>query len=112
MRKYDSYKPTKIEFLDEVPKHWEEKRMRFIGYLYGGLSGKSATDFNKAGNESNKHFIPFTNIANNLVIDPNNLQTVVIKENEKQNQVENGDLFFLMSSENYDDVGKSAVLND
>lgn len=112
MKRYEEYKQTSIEFLDEVPKHWEEKRMRFIGYLYGGLSGKSATDFNKAGNESNKHFIPFTNIANNLVIDPNNLQTVVIKENEKQNQVENGDLFFLMSSENYDDVGKSAVLND
>lgn len=112
MNRYDEYKETNIEFLDVVPKHWEEKRMRFIGYLYGGLSGKSANDFNKIGNENNKHFIPFTNIANNLVIDPNNLQTVIIKANEKQNQVEKGDLFFLMSSENYDDVGKSAVLND
>lgn len=112
MKRYEEYKQTSVEFLEEVPKHWEEKRMRFIGYLYGGLSGKSANDFNKTGNENNKHFIPFTNIANNLVIDPNNLQTVVIKASEKQNQVKNGDLFFLMSSENYDDVGKSAVLND
>ena len=112
MKTYKEYKQTSIEFLDEVPKHWEERRMRFIGYLYGGLSGKSAIDFNKTGNENNKHFIPFTNIANNLVIDPNNMQTVVIEANEKQNQVENGDLFFLMSSENYDDVGKSAVLNN
>ncbi|KAF5055237.1 Type I restriction modification DNA specificity domain protein [anaerobic digester metagenome] len=112
MRKYDSYKPTKIEFLDEIPEHWEEKRMRFLGYLYGGLSGKSATDFNQLTNENNKHFIPFTNIANNFRIDPESLQTVVISENENQNTVQKGDLFFLMSSENYDDVGKSAVLLD
>lgn len=112
MKRYEEYKKTSVEFLDEIPKNWEEKRMRFIGYLYGGLSGKSANDFNKVGDENNKHFIPFTNIANNLVIDPNNLQTVVINENEKQNKVKKNDLFFLMSSENYDDVGKSAVLND
>src|SRR5690554_5717882 len=112
MRKYDSYKPTKIEFLDEIPEHWEEKRMRFLGYLYGGLSGKSATDFNQLTNENNKYFIPFTNIANNFRIDPESLQTVVISENENQNTVQKGDLFFLMSSENYDDVGKSAVLLD
>jgi len=112
MRKYDSYKPTKIEFLDEIPEHWEEKRMRFLGYLYGGLSGKSATDFNQLTNEDNKFFIPFTNIANNFRIDPESLQTVVISENENQNSVQKGDIFFLMSSENYDDVGKSAVLLD
>ena len=110
MEKYDKYIKTNVEFLDEIPENWIEKRMRFVGYLYGGLSGKSADDFNKAGDENNKYFIPFTNIANNLVIDPNNLQTVIIKKDEKQNKVQNGDLFFLMSSENYDDVGKSAVL--
>src|SRR5690606_22108255 len=112
MEKYGKYKKTNVEFLDEIPENWIEKRMRFVGYLYGGLSGKSADAFNKAGDENNKYFIPFTNIANNLVIDPNNLQTVIIKKDEKQNNVQNGDLFFLMSSENYDDVGKSAVLSN
>jgi type I restriction enzyme S subunit len=112
MRKYDTYKPTKIEFLDVIPQHWEEKRMRFYGYLYGGLSGKNALDFNQLTNEENKFFIPFTNIASNFRIDPESLQTVVISENENQNKVLKGDLFFLMSSENYDDVGKTAVLID
>ena len=112
MKKYDSYKDSGIEYLDKIPVHWQELRMRFIGYLYGGLSGKSANDFNQLTNEDNKCFIPFTNIANNFRIDPESLQTVVIAENEKQNKVKKGDLFFLMSSENYDDVGKSAVLLD
>src|SRR5690554_1222344 len=112
MKKYDSYKDSGIEYLDKIPVHWQELRMRFIGYLYGGLSGKSANDFNQLTNEDNKCFIPFTNIANNFRIDSESLQTVVIAENEKQNKVKKGDLFFLMSSENYDDVGKSAVLLD
>ncbi len=112
MKKYDSYKDSGIEWIGEVPSHWEERRMRFMGYLYGGLSGKSATDFNQSTNENNKNFIQFTNIANNLKIDSQSLQTVVILENEKQNKVQKGDLFFLMSSENYDDVGRSAVLLD
>lgn len=110
MKKYDSYKTSKIEFLDEIPEHWEEKRMRFLGHLYGGLSGKNANDFSQISNGANKYFIPFTNIAYNFKIDPENLQTVSILENESQNQVQKGDLFFLMSSENYEDIGKSAVL--
>ena len=89
MEKYEKYKKTNVEFLDEIPENWIEKRMRFVGFLYGGLSGKSADDFNKAGDENNNFFIPFTNIANNLVIDPNNLQTVIIKKDEKQNNVQN-----------------------
>ena len=46
MKRYERYKQTKVEFLNEIPEHRVEKRMRFIGYLYGGLSGKSANDFN------------------------------------------------------------------
>ncbi|MFW5886533.1 MAG: restriction endonuclease subunit S [Bacteroidota bacterium] len=110
--KYNKYKPSKIDWLDEIPEHWEEVRLRYVGYLYGGLSGKNANDFNQNGNENNKSFIPFTNIADNLVIDPDKLQEVVIQEDEKQNQVKEGDLFFLMSSENFDDVGHTALLKD
>jgi type I restriction enzyme S subunit len=112
MKTYDIYKPTKIEFLDAIPEHWKEKRLRFLGYLYGGLTGKSANDFNQPDNEENRCFIPFTNIAGNLKINPDQLQNVIIKDGERQNEVRNGDLFFLMSSEDFDDVGKSAVLTE
>jgi len=110
MKKYNSYKSTKIEFLDTIPEKWEEKRLRFIGYLYGGLTGKVANDFNQSDKEGNKYFIPFTNIAGNLKIDCNKLQQVVIDEEEMQNEVRMGDLFFLMSSEDYEDIGRSSVL--
>jgi len=109
-KKYPEYKDSCINFINKIPNHWNEIRLKFIGYLYGGLSGKSSNDFNQFGNTNNKKFIPFTNIANNLKIDKKNLQEVIVLENEKQNQVEKGDLFFLMSSENYDDVGLASVL--
>lgn len=112
MKRYDTYKNSGIEWIGEIPEHWDSIRLKYIGNLYGGLSGKSSADFKQDNNPNNKPFIPFTNIANNKVIDPNHLQYVVIKENEKQNQVTKGDLFFMMSSENIDDVGKSTVLLD
>lgn len=112
MRRYDKYKDSGIEWIGEIPEHWESIRLKYIGYLYGGLAGKSASDFNQESNFNNKPFIPFTNICNNKIIDPNQLQQVVIKENEQQNQVAKGDLFFMMSSENFDDVGKSSILLD
>jgi len=112
MRRYDKYKDSGIEWIGEIPEHWESIRLKYIGYLYGGLAGKSANDFNQESNFNNKPFIPFTNICNNKIIDPNQLQQVVIEENEQQNQVAKGDLFFMMSSENFDDVGKSSILLD
>lgn len=110
MKKYSKYKDTNIEWIGEIPEHWEVKRMKNIGELYSGLSGKSGKDFKQPENPNNKPYIPFSNIANNEKIDPDFLDYVVMNEDDSQNEVQKGDLFFLMSSENYDDVGKSSYL--
>jgi len=112
MKKYSDYKDSGIEWLGKIPAHWNKKRLKYYGYLYGGLSGKSGSDFNNEKNTNNRKFIPFINIANNSKVDVSNLQLVHFEENETQNMVHKGDIFFLMSSENFDDVGKSAVLED
>ena len=75
------------------------------------MSGKAGDDFNQDDNPNNKGFIPFTNIANNTYLKKDHLGTVIIFDNEKQNKVKKGDIFFLMSSEGYDDIGKSSVLS-
>jgi len=94
----------------ETPSAWSKKRLKDVGFLYSGLSGKSGDDFNQDDNPNNKGFIPFTNIANNTYLKKDHLGTVVVFEGEKQNKVKEGDIFFLMSSEGYEDIGKSAVL--
>jgi len=105
-------KDSGIEWIGAIPEHWEIKRLKNSGFLYSGLSGKKGVDFNQENNPNNRGFIPFTNIANNTYLDKNHLGIVEVKENENQNQVQKHDLFFLMSSEGYEDLGKSALLVD
>jgi len=107
---YPSYKDSGIEWLGDVPEGWERTRLKFLGFTYGGLSGKAGKDFNQENNSDNKAFIPFTNIANNHYIQQDNLGTVTVSPDESQNQVKKDDLFFLMSSEGYEDLGKSSLL--
>lgn len=94
----------------KVNENWIVYRLKDLGNLFSGLSGKSGDDFNQDDNINNKGFIPFTNIANNTYLKKNHLGTVVIEEGEKQNAVQKGDVFFLMSSEGYEDIGKTSVL--
>lgn len=103
-------KDSGIEWIGMIPEHWEVKRVKDIGFLFSGLSGKAGDDFNQDENENNRDFIPFTNIFNNDTINPNVMGKVVLFENEKQNRVKKDDLFFLMSSEDYDGLGKSSLL--
>jgi type I restriction enzyme S subunit len=112
MKRYDSYKDSGIEWIGAVPVTWCKMRLKNIGALYSGLSGKSGNDFEKEVKYGFKPFINFTNVANNMYIVSDNFGYVKLEENEQQNKVGKNDLFFLMSSENQEDVGKSALLLD
>lgn len=104
-------KDSGIPWIGEIPEGWDTSRLKSIGYLYGGLSGKSGDDFKVNDGDKYAFFIPFTNIWNNLYVDKGNLNKVKIKPIEKQNEVHYGDVLFLMSSEDYDGIGKTALLN-
>ena len=95
-------KDSGIEWIGEIPEHWNERRLKDCGYLYGGLSGKAGDDFN-VNEECDNYalFIPFTNIFNNLYINPEVLYKVKVDEGESQNEVLKGDVLFLMSSDDY-----------
>ena len=84
---------------------WNYVQMKTLGTTYSGLSGKNKEDFGKG-----QPYIPYINIYSNAVIDTNNFDYVRIEENEKQNLVKYGDIFFTTSSETSDEVGMSSVL--
>ena len=75
-----------------------------LGTSYSGLSGKSAQDFG-----SGKPFITYLNVYSNNVINENEFQYVAIKDGEKQNIVEYGDVLFTLSSETPNEVGIGSV---
>ena len=107
------YKDSGIEWIGQIPKEWEVCRLKNVGYLYGGLTGKAGDDFN-VGDEDTSYmlYIPFTNIFNNDTINPDQLFKVKIESGEVQNLVQKGDLLFLMSSEDFDGVGKPAIMEE
>ena len=102
-------KDSGIEWLGDVPEHWEVKRLGTQGKLYGGLTGKVGADFTDVGSNTCR-FVPFTNILNNVVVDHCQLSPVQLQAGEMQNEVLEGDLLFLMSSEDFDYLGFSAVV--
>ena len=74
--------------------------------FYGGLSGKSKSDFT----DGNAKFVTYMNVYSNIAIDTNINDMVKIAEGEKQNKIEYGDVVFTGSSETPEDCGMSSVM--
>ena len=85
---------------------WAKKRVGEIGYPYSGLTGKRKEHFGKGSAK----YITFLNVLTNTIIDIKKLDFVDVSEEEKQNPVKYGDLFFNASSETPQEVGMCAVL--
>ena len=74
--------------------------------FYGGLTGKSKSDFT----DGNAKFVTYMNVYSNIAIDTNINDMVKIAAGEKQNKIEYGDVVFTGSSETSDDCGMSSAL--
>ena len=85
---------------------WEVKKLSDLGHTYGGLTGKSKTDFL----DGTVPYIPFMNVMRTPVIDTSDFDYVKLTENEMQNKAAKGDLFFNGSSETPEEVGMCSVL--
>lgn len=90
------------------PDGVEYVKLGEVGTFYGGLSGKSKADFT----DGNAKFITYMNVYSNPSLDINIEDKVQIKEGEKQNTVEYGDILFTGSSETPDECGMTSVLTE
>ncbi len=99
---------SKLDRLIEelCPDGVEYRKIGEIGQFYGGLSGKNKDDFI----DGNEKLITYMNIFSNIEIDLSINDKVTIKENEKQNIIEYGDIIFTASSESLFESGMSSVL--
>ena len=86
---------------------WVIKQLGTIGDTYGGLSGKSAEDFG-----TGKPFVTYKQVFNSQGIDVADCQLVKIADNEKQNNLQYGDVLITMSSETPEEVGYTAVVTN
>jgi type I restriction enzyme S subunit len=85
---------------------WEVKRLGDLGSTYGGLTGKTKSDFGKG----EAQYITFMNVMTNVTIDCAAFERVTVFPHESQNRAVKGDLFFNGSSETPEEVAMCAVL--
>jgi len=103
---------SNIHIGDDSITKWKRYRIKDIAYLYSGLIGKSGDDFRSGDISKQKPFIPYTNILNNTYINECQFNYVVLEDGENQNIVKRNDLLFLMSSEDYGSIAKTAVVKN
>lgn len=84
---------------------WQEKKLGDLGKTYTGLSGKTKNDFGFG----DSHFITYMNVFKNNIAKFEMTEKVKISNNEKQNKVNYGDIFFTTSSEVPQEVGMTSI---
>jgi len=89
----------------EFKAEWKRKKLGEVAEIDNGLSGKTRDDFGRG-----KKYIQYKQIFEAGQINLNDCGLVNIEDNEKQNQVQYGDIFFTMSSETPQEIGMASVL--
>ena len=85
---------------------WVCRPLGSLGTIYGGLAGKSKTDFG----HGYASYVPFVNVMANIRIDCGALEPVNVSSAENQNRVLFGDLLFNGSSETPEEVALCALM--
>lgn len=85
---------------------WQEKTLGELGATYGGLTGKTKSDFGVGAAK----YITFMNVMTNAVIDCAAFEQVTVSASETQNRVLRGDLLFNGSSETPEEVAFCSLM--
>ena len=89
-----------------IKNAWEQRKLGEVGTTYTGLSGKTADDFG----HGEASFITYMNVFSHPVANSEMVEHVEI--DNKQREVQVGDVFFTTSSETPEEVGMSSVLKE
>lgn len=95
-------KVPKVRF-DGFDDEWNVLQLKDLGQKYTSLTGKTKDDFG----HGDGRYVTFSNVLANPVSSIYGVEKIEI--DNSQNAVKQGDLFFNISSETYDEVGMSSV---
>ncbi len=111
MKTYDKYKSSGIDWIGDIPEHWEVRKLRFVGnFTASGIDKKIIEG------EPIVKIINYTDVygnSNNILNSARTYMEVSCsEERQKEHQVKKGDLIFTPSSETIEDIGVSALVNE
>lgn len=109
MKQYPEYKDSGIEWIGQVPKHWELKRLCWLGrFSASGIDKKSIEG------ELPVKMVNYTNVYGNIKAEINSndhlMETTATPGKIKEHSLKKGDILFTPSSETEDEIGLSAVV--
>ena len=111
MDRYSEYKDSGIEWIGEVPTHWQQNRLGVLGgFSSSGIDKKSLEE------ERQVKMINYTTLVKNrthtfsLTDTSDYMVTTTSERNISEHSVRVGDLIFLPSSETFEDLGLSSVV--
>ena len=106
----DSAVPMKdscIDWIGEMPKHWEKLRVKYIGNTQNGIS-KGGEYFGNG-----YPFVSYGDVYKNMELPSEVAGLVESTEIERENySVKKGDIFFTRTSETIEEVGFSSVCTE
>lgn len=97
-------KDSQNRYLGKIPKHWAEKRLRFLGTCQNGIS-KSSEFFGEG-----YPFVSYGDVYRNFFL-PINVKGLVKSSKSDRNiySVKYGDIFFTRTSETIEEIGFSST---
>jgi len=111
MKKYNKYKDSEIEWIGEIPEHWDCEKLGKIGYF-----SSSGIDKKTVEGQPLVKMINYTDVyGNERKTLTSDIEYMIIScpvEKKLNHQVNIGDLIFTPSSETVEDIGLSALVID
>ncbi len=107
MNRYDKYKPTDIEWIGEIPEHWELKKLKFVGEAIIGITYSP----DNISNEENGILVLRSSNIQNGKLDFEDC-VFVNKEIKKKHFVKTEDILLCARNGSANLVGKCAIITD
>lgn len=100
-------KDTGIKWMQEIPAHWQVRRIRYLGSFQNGLNK------NQEAFGSGYPFISYSDVYQNEILPNNPIGLANVDKTERErHSVRSGDIFFTRTSETIDEIGFSSVCID
>jgi type I restriction enzyme, S subunit len=107
MKKYDSYKDSEIEWIGDIPSHWNEKRLKYVAF-----ANPSNIDKKSKENEPEVFLCNYTDVYKNEFI-TKDIDFMKATANEAQIEkfsLEKSDVIATKDSESANDIGVPALV--
>ncbi len=110
-KRYERYKDSGVEWIGEIPEHWELRKIKHIGMLSAGGVNKKIEE----GEELFKsvHYMDvYRNSGKAIGNDDDYLVVSATQSQAKNCTLRKGDVLFTSSSETPDDIGHAVVISE